>query len=904
MSWQTDITQAVANLTNRLNQITTSARKIFELDWQNILNPASKIHVSNPENESEFITVQQILDAALSYRQNQLIEATISVLGNDVTVDAGADWIINNINHELASDFTETVDYAETGYTRNDILVGDESNLIYRIVGPETEGISPTPNTPLNTVLVTVINVTDSTIGYVPPVVLDITTDDVLNNSDVDGATATDAFNSLDTALENVYNTRVKVEYPDIFTFRPFTIYEKNSRYYTDFKVSSLVSDKISKMLPYYVNFASGNNTNDGKTPATAFKTISYAYGIGARLIYLSKGVHLSSWGSLNPSYTNIDDFFVIGASDGVSIVTNAPAAFPTFSLVSGTAYSATVISNTLAVDLKYSDSYGFPLKLKEVFTQAECIAELGTFYKNANVITVNLEDGRVPDSNVLIPASTPNADYSGNAGYHYIKDITFIGGGFSSGSHGSDSVEGSNSTLVALSDNCKFLYAQSSTYIANGGEGSRNRYNKLTIFENCIAYGNSRDGFNYVSDNDNNMDIVEINCQAFNNGLRGISESVNGSSSHRTSYILRLNCKYYNNYGPNVADQGGGITYNVGVECFNSAVPLIEAPNFDFNIQPTAGSISYMYNRGCTSYGSTHSFRISLTTEAYMINVGNHYGGLASVETPGAPQAITFADSFTSADAPAYIFPALSAYTANTGYLPIKPTYGGGGESIDVLTSEGIYQISTSSTGVKPTFTSRVFSVLRGFGSTFITQVAYGSGNSRVAVRSSSNSGTTWSAWLESAPLDSPALTGNPTAPTAPAGDNDLTIANTAFVTNAVSSGTYTPTLTGVTNITTIGTLENAYYTKIGNIVTVYVSFQVRPTATSANSEYTISLPVTRTSAPIAGTNCGEGMSFSGSDITLMRVRDMDTTKMQVVFTSINTTTGNASISFTYKTN
>jgi len=151
---------------------------------------------------------------------------------------------------------------------------------------------------------------------------------------------------------------------------------------------------------------------------------------------------------------------------------------------------------------------------------------------------------------------------------------------------------------------------------------------------------------------------------------------------------------------------------------------------------------------------------------------------------------------------------------------------------------------------------------------------------------------------------IDSQTLTGDPKAPTSTAGDNDTSIATTAFVANAVSSGTYTPTLTGVTNITTIGTLENAYYTKIGNIVTVYVSFQVRPTATSANSEYTISLPVTRTSAPIAGTNCGEGMSFSGSDITLMRVRDMDTTKMQVVFTSINTTTGNASISFTYKTN
>ena len=198
MSWQTDITQAIANLTQRLNDITTSAKKIYELTWQNILNPASKIHVSNSENQSEFITVQQILDAAISYKQNELIESTVSVVGNDVTVDSGAKWIINNINHELAADFEETIPYAETGNTRNDILVGNESNLIIRVVGPETEGISPTPNTPLNTVLITTINVTDSTISDVPVVPdTDLNTTDILNVSTVPGATTTDALNYL-----------------------------------------------------------------------------------------------------------------------------------------------------------------------------------------------------------------------------------------------------------------------------------------------------------------------------------------------------------------------------------------------------------------------------------------------------------------------------------------------------------------------------------------------------------------------------------------------------------------------------------------------------------------------------------------------------------------------------------
>lgn len=172
MNWQL-ILQQLANLTTAYNNLITQARKIWQLPWQNVLKPASKIHVSNTENSSEFITVQQILDAALSYRKNQLISATVSVDGNDVTVDSGASWVINNVNYETTSDTVINVAYAATGYTRNDILVANEANVIYRLIGPETEGVSPTPSVPINTVLVTTINVTDSTISYVPPVIAD-----------------------------------------------------------------------------------------------------------------------------------------------------------------------------------------------------------------------------------------------------------------------------------------------------------------------------------------------------------------------------------------------------------------------------------------------------------------------------------------------------------------------------------------------------------------------------------------------------------------------------------------------------------------------------------------------------------------------------------------------------------
>lgn len=171
MSFESQITQQVANLTNRLNTITTQAKKIFQLPPQTSLNPASEIHVTIG-GISQKINVQQIVDAILSFRQNQLVSiGTITVLGNDLTIPANAQWIINNINYFNPSDIIINVPYAADGYTRSDILVADTNNDIIRIVGSETEGISPTPNVPLNTVLVTTISVTDSTIGNTLPVI-------------------------------------------------------------------------------------------------------------------------------------------------------------------------------------------------------------------------------------------------------------------------------------------------------------------------------------------------------------------------------------------------------------------------------------------------------------------------------------------------------------------------------------------------------------------------------------------------------------------------------------------------------------------------------------------------------------------------------------------------------------
>lgn len=65
-------------------------------------------------------------------------------------------------------------------------------------------------------------------------------------------------------------------------------------------------------------------------------------------------------------------------------------------------------------------------------------------------------------------------------------------------------------------------------------------------------------------------------------------------------------------------------------------------------------------------------------------------------------------------------------------------------------------------------------------------------------------------------APLASPALTGNPTAPTAAAADNDTTIATTAFVQNAVTTLTTAAAVFSVHNNGVAQSIPNATFTKL----------------------------------------------------------------------------------------
>lgn len=165
MSIQSQVLEKLIELINLVNAINTNAKKIDELPEQTTLVPSSKIHVSN-NGTSESLTIQQIINASLNSQNDQiLIIGALSLTANDLTIPLGVTWKINNIIYTKSTDTVINIPFCATGLNRKDIIIADTNGVILRIAGLETIGIVFAPPLPLNTILITEIDISDSTIG-------------------------------------------------------------------------------------------------------------------------------------------------------------------------------------------------------------------------------------------------------------------------------------------------------------------------------------------------------------------------------------------------------------------------------------------------------------------------------------------------------------------------------------------------------------------------------------------------------------------------------------------------------------------------------------------------------------------------------------------------------------------
>lgn len=111
--------------------------------------------------------------------------------------------------------------------------------------------------------------------------------------------------------------------------------------------------------------------------------------------------------------------------------------------------------------------------------------------------------------------------------------------------------------------------------------------------------------------------------------------------------------------------------------------------------------------------------------------------------------------------------------------------------------------------------------------------------------------------------------LTVNPNAVTwanNPTHSGTNTFSSLAITTGAITSGSYTPTLTNVSNISSSSVPAEANYMRVGNVVTVSGFVTINPTTAATLTELRITLPV---ASNLDGANCaGTAVQAQGTGL------------------------------------
>ena len=89
-------------------------------------------------------------------------------------------------------------------------------------------------------------------------------------------------------------------------------------------------------------------------------------------------------------------------------------------------------------------------------------------------------------------------------------------------------------------------------------------------------------------------------------------------------------------------------------------------------------------------------------------------------------------------------------------------------------------------------------------------------------------------------------------------------TLYNTSGTNITPASGTYTPTINNLTNLSSV-TGATGHYVRVGNVVWVQVHFSVTVTAATTTTNFNVSLPFSTTLSTVTGLN-GDGVLYRAS--------------------------------------
>ena len=247
-------------------------------------------------------------------------------------------------------------------------------------------------------------------------------------------------------------------------------------------------------------------------------------------------------------------------------------------------------------------------------YTQVESVADVEanvcSYYKSSNTFYVH---PAVDKDKVFIGVSDNGKSYmgvdstSGNV-KAYIANVSIY-----AYNHGTKVNKPSN-TLQVVYDHVNWVYC------GNNTNNALTIYGGDVILYKCKVMGSFRDGFNYNgTDNSGStyrdLHVTEIDCEVYSCGLLQDDNSMNGSTAHKNSKVVRINGRYHDNKGANCADvQVDTESVNLGCVAFNS-VSSTNGYRQNFSAQQDG---TKMWLENCVGIDANVDFFCSSGSEMY----------------------------------------------------------------------------------------------------------------------------------------------------------------------------------------------------------------------------------------------------------------------------------------------
>lgn len=299
----------------------------------------------------------------------------------------------------------------------------------------------------------------------------------------------------------------------------------------------------------YYVDFANGNDTNNGTTWALAVKSIWKATQLGNTTavpftVNIAAGLYPRQNAFGNDGATVTPTQHCIYRAVGGQVVCYTGNAL-TWVLDSGTTYSVARSNCKRILDLINFDADGDYNEIQPAASLAACRATPGTYYTDNVTIYVNRIDGAAAtDANTRVLLALIPGIVATTSGSMHLYGITQMGG-----ANGNIQIQGNTSGRFYAED-CKFYWSTNATYADNVTSLDYD----LVVMNRCVAAKAQKDGFNYHLANSLAPKAIHFDCLGYGNGTAAASTSNNGATIHDAGLLIDFNGRYFKNYGGDFA--------------------------------------------------------------------------------------------------------------------------------------------------------------------------------------------------------------------------------------------------------------------------------------------------------------------------------------------------------------